>query len=216
MTIQLGYNMENVLKKIVDDTQKRGYDVKIRDIAYALLKVKFNDDVIAYTVVFGTPSKDHDVKDYDSMDSIQYLVRWFKKDLAPKEVEREKPEDVIKAIKKNDTEDDGSISFEENRAGIETQIAEILELKKLCTTIKENGDEVTDVKTLATLHKTEADLRSKLNDKFGASEKSSEQYIVVRPKMNHICEWTHRECWLQTKSFAMEHWHLIPDPNYKG
>ena len=72
-----------------------------------------------------------------------------------------------------------------------------------------------DPKTMALLIKTEADIRVKLNDKFGASEKTSEQYVVVQPKCNHICEITHRECWLQTKEYAKEHWHLIDDPDYK-
>lgn len=206
--------MESILKTIAEDAQKRGYEVKIRDIAYALLKVKFQDETIAYTIVFGTPQKDNDVKSYDSLDSIKYLVRWFEKDLAPKKVEKERPEDVIKSLKKkkSEIEDDGSMSFEDNRAGIEKQIEEILELKQQ---LIDDGGKCTDVKTMATLQKTEADLRSKLNDKFGASEKSSEQYIIVQPKFSHICEWTRRECWLQTKSYAMEHWHLIPDPNFK-
>lgn len=207
--------MENILKHITEEAKKRGYDVRIRDIAYALMKVKFGDELVAHTVAFGVPEKDSDVSCYAKLDSTKYLVRWWEKELAPKEVEKKSPEDIINAIKKNDAADEGSMSFEENRAGIEKQIAEILELKKLCSRFDENGNEITDVKTLATLHKTEADLRSKLNDKFGASEKSSEQYIIVRPKFNHICETTRRECWLQTRDYAMEHWHLVPDPNYK-
>lgn len=102
------------------------------------------------------------------------------------------------------------MTFEENRAGIEQQIREIRELIGQATEA-----EPRDLKTLATLQKTEADLRSKLNDKFGASEKSEEQYILVQPKYNHICQHTRRECFLQTKEYAMEHWHLIPDPEYK-
>lgn len=207
--------MENLIKKITDDARKRGFEVRIRDVAYALLKVKFQDNTIAFTVVFGTPDSDHAVSDYDSMESIKYLVRWVEKDLAPKEVVKENPEDMIKALKKqkkSDDAEDGSMSFEDNRAGIEKQIEEILGLKK--ELIGEDG-KCTDVKTMATLQKTEADLRSKLNDKFGASEKSSEQYIIVQPKFNHICSHTNRECWLQTRDYAMEHWHLIPDPNCK-
>lgn len=203
--------MKSILKKIVDDAQKRGYEVKIRDVAYALLKVKLQDDTIAYTVVFGTPQLPHDVEVYDAMDKIRYLVRWFEKDLSPKEVEKERPEDVIKSLKKkSDVDDSGSMTFEENRAGIEKQIAEILELKKLCTWIDpQTNREQTDVKTLATLHKTEADLRSKLNDKFGASEKSSEQYIIVQKKFDFVCPHTHRECYQMDKEDAKKKWNLI-------
>lgn len=201
------------IKRITEDAKKRGYEVRIRDIFYASSIATLGDENIAYTVVFGTPQTDHDVADYNSLESVKYLIRWFEKDLAPKEIEKERPEDVIKNLKKksNDAED-GSMSFEENRAGIEKQIAEVLELKKQL--LDANGI-CSDLKTMAMLQKTEMDARAKLNDKFGASEKSSEQYIIVQPKFNHICSHTNRECWLQTRQFAMEHWHLIPDPNYK-
>lgn len=210
----MGMKKTNIIKEVTDDAAKRGFNVRIRDIAYALMRVKFDDDLIPYTVVFGQPEKDNDVTDYEKLDSTQYLIRWFKKNLQPKAEEKE-PLDAIKAIQEISKTSGSSeaMSFEDNRAGIERQIDEILELKKQL--IDEDG-KVTDVKTMATLQKTEADLRSKLNDKFGASEKSSEQYIVVQPKFNAICEHTRKECWLQTREFAMKHWHLIPDPKYKG
>lgn len=204
--------MESIVKHITEEAKLRGYDVRIRDIAYALMRVKFNDELIAYTVVFGTPEKDSDVTVYDEMESVKYLCRWFESDLAPKDTD--KSNELIEALtkrRKSAEESDGSISFEENRAGIEQQIREIRQL------IEEGTKEGSaDLKTLATLQKTEADLRSKLNDKFGASEKGGEQYIIVQPKFSHICEHTRRECWLQTKEYAKEHWHLIDDPNWKG
>lgn len=203
--------MKDKIKKIVDDAQKRGYEVRIRDILYACLKSVLGDENIAFTGVFGTPESDHAVSDYDSMDSIQYLVEWFEDDLAPKEVKKERPEDIVKSFKKKtEVDDSGSMTFEENRAGIEKQIAEILELKKLCTWIDPQTEkEQTDVKTLATLHKTEADLRSKLNDKFGASEKSKEQYVIVQKKFDYVCPYTRHECYQMTKEDAMKKWNLI-------
>lgn len=202
--------MDNKINKITNDAKKRGYEVRIRDISYACLKAVLGDELIAYTVVFGTPHTDHDVKDYTSMDSIQYLVEWFEEEIAPKEEKKERPEDIVKALKKKKTDtDDGSMTFEENRAGIENQIAEILELKKLCVTISENGEERTDVKTLATLHKTEADLRSKLNDKFGASEKSKEQYVIVQKRFDFVCPYTRHECYQMDKEDAKKKWNLI-------
>lgn len=203
--------MENILKHITEEAKKRGHEVRIRDIAYALMKAKFNDELIAYTVAFGVPEKDNDVACYAKLNSTKYLVRWFEKDLAPKK-EKKDDTDIIKALtqKKAESNDDGAMTFEENRAGIEKQIAEILELKKLCTWVDpQTGKEQTDVKTLATLHKTEADLRSKLNDKFGASEKSSEQYIIVQKKFDFVCPHTRRECYQMDKEDAMKKWNLI-------
>lgn len=207
--------MKSVIQKIVDEASKRGHDVTIRNIAYALMRVKFEDKLTAYTVIHGAaPETDADVDCYDEMDSVQFLIRYFEKDLAPQIIEKESSADVVKSItskrKKADADSDGNMTFEENRAGIERQISEIRELIEQAKVA-----EPVDLKTLAILQKTEADLRSKLNDKFGASEKSEEQYILVQPKFNTICPHTRRECWSQTKEFAMEHWHLIEDPNYK-
>ena len=195
------------IKRITEDAKKRGYEVRIRDISYASLVATLGDENIAYTVVFGTPQTDHDVADYNSLESVKYLIRWFEKDLAPKEIEKERPEDVIKNLKKksNDAED-GSMSFEENRAGIEKQIAEVLELKKQL--LDANGI-CSDLKTMAMLQKTEMDARAKLNDKFGASEKSSEQYIIVQKKFDFVCPYTRHECYQMDKEDAMKKWNLI-------
>lgn len=200
--------MKDKIKKITEDAQKRGHEVRIRDISYAVLKVVLGDENIAYNVVFGIPKAAHDVNDYDSLDLVQYLIAVFEDELAPKEVEKERPEDIIKALKKSkaDVDDSGSMTFEENRAGIETQIAEILELKKQL--MNEDGT-CSDVKTMGGLQKTEADLRSKLNDKFGASEKSKEQYVIVQKKFDYVCPYTRHECYQIGKEEAMEKWNLI-------
>ena len=133
-----------------------------------------------------------------------------------KKNESKEAEDIAKLIaqskgKKTDATNDGSMTFEENREGIETQLREIVELKK------EAMDSVdgADLKTLALLQKTEADLRVKLNDKFGAAEKTAEQYIIVQPKYNKICPYTRHECYEMTEEYAMQQFHLIKDPDYK-
>lgn len=196
------------VKQITEDAKKRGFDVRIRDIAYAALRVTLGDELIAYTVVFGAPEKDSDVTEYDALESVNYLARWFESELSPKEAEKANPEDIVKALKKQSRADDidgeESITFEENRAGIERQIEEILDLKKQLVV----DGEVTDIKTMAVLHKTEADLRSKLNDKFGAAEKSSEQYVIVQKKFDFVCPHTRRECYQMTKEDAMKKWNL--------
>ena len=89
-----------------------------------------------------------------------------------------------------------------------------MELKK--EAMNPMGDEQgADLKTLALLQKTEADLRVKLNDKFGAAEKTAEQYIIVQPKYNRICPYTRHECYEMTEEYAMQQFHLIKDPDYK-
>lgn len=203
-----GFDMDGILIKITEEAAKRGYDVRIRDIAYAILKKVLCDSKIAYTVVFGMPAKENDIPDYESLDLAKFLAEWFVNYFANPQTE-EKTEDVINSIlKKNQQTDDevSSMSFADNRAGIEAQIEEILNLKKQL--IGPDGN-CTDVKTMALLQKTEMDARSRLNDKFGASEKNQNQFIIVNPKYDYICPWTRHECYQMTKERAMAMWNLI-------
>lgn len=201
----------NKLEKIIEEAKKRNYEVRVRDVGYAVLAVGLGDEVLAHKLIFGD---DGNEKTYRELPHIKFLVSYVNAEELKKNESKE-AEDIARLItqskgkKKSDT--DGSMTFEENREGIETQLREIVELKKEAMESVDGAD----LKTLALLQKTEADLRVKLNDKFGAAEKTAEQYIIVQPKFNHICEHTRRECWLQTKEFAMEHWHLIEDPDYK-
>lgn len=200
--------MDTKIRKVITDAGKRGYDVTIRDVSYALMRVRFDDKLIPYTVIKGTgPEKESDVDAYDSMDKIQYLIRYFELETRPKNTDDKPSAALIEAIaKREEGTTDGTMSFEDNRAGIENQIAEILELKNQL--IDKDG-KCTDVKTMATLQKTEMDARSRLNDKFGASEKSKQQYVLVQPKYDYICPYTRHECLQITKERAMEKWNLI-------
>lgn len=205
--------MAKYIDKIIDDAKKHGYDVRIRDVGYAILCANLDDANMAYMLIFGD---DGNAETFSELDRIKYLVRYFQSEKLQAK-EKDEATEIAKLIakskgKKTDN-GDGSMTFEENREGIEQQLREIVELKKEAMNPTEG--ESADLKTLALLQKTEADLRVKLNDKFGAAEKTAEQYIIVQPKFNTICEHTHRECWLQTKEYAKEHWHLIDDPNWK-
>lgn len=199
---------EDYIKKITEEASKRGHDARIRDVAYALLRSKM-DAQMAWMVVFGVPEKDNDITDYESSEMAKYLRRTVEKDLAPK---KEKDSVDLRALVSNNetTQNDDAdfLSSKENRAGIETQIAEILDLKKKCPE--------DDIKTMALLQKTEADLRTKLNDKFGAADKDHQVPIYVMDTFDFECPWTRHECYQMKKKDAMRKWHLIEDPNYKG
>lgn len=194
---------EDYIKKITASAEKRGHEVRIRDVAYALLRYKM-DAELAYMVVFGVP-KENEVETYESAESTKYLIKTVAKDLIPKveKTDKEILADILakKSIVENSNE--GDITFEENKSAI-------VELIKRTEEALEDGRLDTD-KGFRIL----TDLRVKLNDKFKVADKAVQQFVYVQPKCNHICEWTHRECWLQTKEYAMEHWHLIEDPKYK-
>lgn len=199
------------LEKIIEEAKKHSYDVRVRDVGYATLVVGLGDEELAHKLIFGD---DGNAKTYKELPHIKYLVNHLKaEDLKRKE--SKEAEDIAKLIakskgKKTDNAD-GSMTFEENREGIETQLREIVELKKEAM----KDEDGADLKTLALLQKTEADLRVKLNDKFGAAEKTAEQYIIVQPKYNKICPYTRHECYEMTEEYAMQQFHLIKDPDYK-
>lgn len=89
------------------------------------------------------------------------------------------------------------ISFEENKAGL------IELLNKLQQAIADKQISTKDAL------KIEADVRTKLNDKFGASEKDIGNVVVVEPKFNYICPYTRRECYIHSKEECMKRYNLI-------
>lgn len=197
--------MNSVIQNIVDEAAKRGHDVTIRNIAYALMRVKFEDKLTAYMVIKGgAPEKDSDVDAYDSMDGVQYLVRYFTQDLAPRVDESKKDSDIVKAIAemgKGGTDVEDPISFEENYAGAVEQLKRIEDLRNRCP--------VDDIKTLKDLEKAESDLRVRLVDKFNVQEKEQKKWLVVPKVYDYVCPHTGHECYQIGKEEAMEKWNLI-------
>lgn len=183
--------------KIINDCKASGYELKVRDAMFCLLKNMVDDSEIIYNSLFGQGDDAKFISDYEKSKPIKFLDKYIKANY-----DNAKQSDADNTKKKKISEED--ISFEENKAEL------IKMLKDIDDAVKDGLIEVKDAM------KMKVDIRTKLNDKFGASEKSDEQRIVVvPPKFNHICEKTRTECWLQTKEYAMEHWGLIEDPNKK-
>ena len=200
--IQLGLDMEDIIKQIVNDAAERGHDVTIRNIAYALMRVYFDDTTIAYTVINNAaPKQDSEVSDYDSMNCIQYLIHWFKKDLAKNVC---KNEDIVaKALKKQkeNAPKDDLISSEENFAGAVEQLKRVEDLRLRC--------DPKDIKTLRDLEKMELEVRVKLVDKWDMQKEEVNEKIITPKVYDYICPWTRHECYQIGKEEAMEKWNLI-------
>ena len=48
-----------VIDDIIEDAKKQGYDVRIRDVGFAILSTQSNDSKMAYMLMFGEdPNKD--------------------------------------------------------------------------------------------------------------------------------------------------------------
>lgn len=173
--------------------KERGFIIDDKDIAYVTMCKTFENKQMVYTLLF-KKGKQLPPPEYDKSEKITYLHNYIS-DLIKRNRKGGQSSTDVKSISE-------AISFEENREAMEKLLAEIKQAKQ-------DGTIELD-KAL----KLETDIRTKLNDKFNIKEQSVEQRIIVQPKFNHVCEYTQRECWLQTREYAKEHWHLIDDPNY--
>ncbi|MBD5381961.1 hypothetical protein [Clavibacter sp.] len=194
--------MEDIIKHIVNDAAQRGHDVTIRNVAYALMRVYFDNPTIAYTVInCSAPKQESDVVDYDSMSSIQYLIHWFKKDLTKSDQNKE--DIVARALKKQ--KENGSkeelITSEENFAGAVEQLKRVKELRERC--------DKSDIKTLRDLEKMELEVRVKLVDKWDMQKEEVDEKIITPRVYDYVCPWTRHECYQIGKEEAMEKWNLI-------
>lgn len=178
---------ENI-KKIGEYCSVQGHDVRFRDIAYSVLRAIFNDAVLPYRAIFDAEASDIVIKNYDKSEKTKAIASYIKEhNLLGRET-------TSRQITEHD------ITFEENKAELVKMLAEVAE--------KQDNGEIDYIAA----SKLKVDIRTKLNDKFAVSENSNQQMIVVQPKFNHICPHTQKECWIQTKEYAMEHWGLIEKP----
>lgn len=193
-----------ILDDIIKKAKKKGFDVRVRDVGFSILYNYLKNIDIAYQLIFGVGGV-IEPRTYASEPKMQFLCCEIAQ--TTKEKEKDEPQNIARLLAENKKiqKEKDKLSFDENREGIEQQLKEIVELKNQAM----NDPAGADYKTLALLQKTESELRVKLNDKFGASEKTDEQYIIVQPKFNKICPYTRRECYEMTKEWAMQAFDLI-------
>ena len=156
------------IRQTINDCAKAGHSVGMRDLSYVLLCRHYEDRATAYRILFGLDADfnaDY-AYTYDQTASINYLRDYVDFNLNTDDITKKKKKKV------SYSED---ISFEENKA-------EILNLIKATKQAFERGEiEAKDAL------KIEADLRVKLNDKFGANEQVQDQIVVVQQKYDSIC-----------------------------
>lgn len=178
------------IQKIIDKYQSKGTEIKLRDIAFAILS-NFIPEEYSYAVTFSPVATTQEVAKYKDLDYIKNL----RKDISTK---------INSAPKKKHDANFKGVTFEENREELINLLNELQDAK-----IKGKIDAKDAIKI-------EADIRTKLNDKFGASEKVETNHVIVNTKFNHICDWTHKECFLQTKEYAMSQWNLVDYDDIKS
>jgi hypothetical protein len=179
----------NDFKKITTDAKNLGHDVSMQDIAYVFLCESYENAEIAYKVLFGKESIDAEVNKYKKSKKIVFLTDYIKSN-------------YIKPSKKAEvefsTEEDMDLSFEENKSKMISLLNKIEELVA-------SGD-----MSAKDAVKLEAEIRTKLNDKFSVDDQSEQSnVIVVEPKFNLICPHTNRECYVNSKEQVMKRYNLI-------
>lgn len=168
-----------------------GYDVRVRDIALIILDRTLNNIYFSYKVIFGA-STDAEIDAYRKQENIKALNRYMDKYLS-----------------------DPSLSDKDDTQLLETLNNNKLEMLKLIEEVDtaaealEEKDGAEAIKLKLNAIKIKLDARVKFQDKFKPKDKNDNKKIIVYNKFNHICEWTRKECFLQTKEYAMEHWGLV-------
>lgn len=178
------------IKKCKDYCYEQGYPVDDKEIAYLFVNRELRNPVMAFRMVIRENLSDELIEKYDQSPRMACLRKYMNDNWTKRRTED------------NTTTSVGNISFEENRDALIAMLSDIEAMM--------NADQIEKKDAM----KMMTDIRIKLNDKFNMKEQQVEQRIIVQPKFSHICNHTHKECWLQTREFAIEHWHLIPDPNY--
>lgn len=162
-------------------------NVRVRDIAFVLLSKMFSDTKTVYQCLFGNQDG---YSDYISNNMRSELEEYMT------------DEGFIKAVSTD--EDDGSITFEENKSALTKMIADIENDMTKGLIEKKDG------------YARIADIRYKLNDKFKVEASKRNRLIIVEKKFDFICPHTRHECYQLDKEDAMKKWNLIENPNNDG
>ena len=161
--------MELTIEKvgeILTNASSQGANLKVRDIAYVLLRRYFDDRSYAWRVCF--TDADYDEKTIDAYEEgigYQFL------------------REVLAEVRdRGGLLYDEDITFEENKAYM-------LKLKRDTEMAMEAG-EIEKKDGLKIL----SDISTKLNDKFSVTAEVKDQYVCVEQKFSSICSYCGREC----------------------
>lgn len=175
--------MELTIEKvgeILTNASSQGANLKVRDIAYVLLRRYFDDRSYAWRVCF--TDADYDEKTIDAYEEgigYQFL------------------REVLAEVRdRGGLLYDEDITFEENKAYM-------LKLKRDTEMAMEAG-EIEKKDGLKIL----SDISTKLNDKFSVTAEVKDQMILVSCKYNSICE-CGKEIYIPTKEQLMEEYGLV-------
>ena len=167
------------IKNTIEHFKEESTDIRVRDIAYALLSRMFADRKTAYQCLFGPDGYD----DYVSSDMREKLDEYLRN------------EGYVRSFSTDG--DTGEISFEENKSALTKMITDIE--VDMANGLIEKKDGYARI----------ADIRYKLNDKFKVEAAQKDRMIIVEKKFDFVCPMLKKECYQLDKEEAMKRWDLI-------
>lgn len=173
------------VRVFVEDGAAEGYEVGVRDLAYALLKRSFEEPVLAFRAVFGD-SPAVPFQTYRFSDKSQFVDTYIYNNF-PEDEEKTETEEKTEADEERKSQ---GLSFEELKSGLEEDLDSLINLRDMTDA---DGNPALEPKEMATVVARIADIRTKLVEKFGATEKKIEQRVVVNQKYDAICPWCGHE-----------------------
>jgi len=173
------------LEEIIDDCKNLGIQIDEKDISFCFLNNHYQNSELTYSVIFGRTDRDT-AEEYKNSDAIKTLNNIINERYIQKEIERKAEalnvsnlEDTL--IKKSKIDEEDDISFDKNKKGM------IQLLKSIKKAVSEKKMDIKDAL------KIEADVRIKLNDKFGATDNDDSNIIVVKQKFTGVCPYCGHE-----------------------
>jgi hypothetical protein len=188
------------IEDVIESAKVHGHDVSIRDVIYSYVRVRFDNDLMIYTALFGIPKSDQTIPEYEVSDSVKYLINYFKRSQKNKEKEKAQEDEMVARLLESQSSGTGQeqdITFEENKSAM---IAPIERVEEGIADGKIEPDK--GLKIIA-------DIRVKLNDKFNTQEENKSSVYIMPAMYDLICPHTHRECYQMTKEYAMKQFDLI-------
>lgn len=164
-------NNEQV-KGVISELKEQGYAVGMKDISYVLLCRFFQDHQLAFRTLF-QDQPDLPFEIYDQSDKVIAI-----EDFLDTNYREESPSDA------GDKKADDTISFDELKQGL---VDDMKSLEALRDLKDEDGVPVLDPKEMATVVGRIADLRVKLTEKYGATQKEDNHRVIVVSKYTKVC-----------------------------
>lgn len=170
------------IKTLISNAHDEGFTVGLRDVSYAVL-CTIIEPTYAFRSVFGDDPEEP-FQSYRLSDKVDYVSSCIKRMLA------EHTDDEFDEDEEEEPSGDDYMSFDEIKAGLEEDLKSLIELRD---GVDDDGKSILDPKEKATVVGRIADIRTKLVERFGSSEKKEEQRVVVLRKFSDICPYCNHE-----------------------